>query len=122
MKIIIEICKRKEYRSIAIYSPENEYSRHVKLADEAYALPGGGLEKNYLNVPLILEIAKKSGTTGVHPGYGFISENASAAKLFEETTSFGLDQLLKTSSIFQSNTRLKKWPLNAMFQLQRHLN
>ncbi|MDR2508966.1 MAG: biotin/lipoyl-binding protein [Candidatus Ancillula sp.] len=65
--------------SVAIYSDQDRNAPYVKLADEAYSLEGDNFADTYLNGTKVLEIATKSGADALHPGYGFLSENAEFA-------------------------------------------
>lgn len=67
-------------RSIAIYSEADAGALHTRVADEAYALPGNTAADTYMNVPALLDIAVRAGADAIHPGYGFLSENADFAR------------------------------------------
>ncbi|MEB5477734.1 ATP-binding protein [Acinetobacter pollinis] len=77
---IIQTCKDLSIHSIAIYANDDIQSLHTQYADEAWALHGISAEETYLNMGKILEVAKKSGATMLHPGYGFLSERADFAQ------------------------------------------
>lgn len=81
---IIRTCKRLKVRTVAVYSDPDLESRHVTSADEAYQIGDGPPSDSYLNIPTIIKAAKKSGVEAVHPGYGFLAENADFARACEE--------------------------------------
>ena len=73
---VIRACLDHGLESVAIYSDEDRNSLHAQMATHAYALGGVSAASTYLNIPRIIELAKQSGADAVHPGYGFLSENA----------------------------------------------
>lgn len=77
---IIHACRDMGISSVALYADDDMDSMHVELADEAWSLAGATARETYLNIPAILEVAKKSKATMVHPGYGFLSERAEFAQ------------------------------------------
>lgn len=77
---IIHACRDMGISSVALYADDDIGSMHVELADEAWGLAGATASETYLNIPAIIEIAKKSKATMVHPGYGFLSERAEFAQ------------------------------------------
>ena len=77
---VIRTCKRMGIKTVAVYSDADAESPHVKEADEAVRLGGPMAKESYLNVEAIVEAAKATGAQAVHPGYGFVSENAGFAR------------------------------------------
>jgi acetyl-CoA/propionyl-CoA carboxylase biotin carboxyl carrier protein len=77
---VIRACKDHGLESVAIYSEEDRDALHAKSADFSYSLNGTVAKDTYLNIPKIIALAKESGADAVHPGYGFLSENADFAQ------------------------------------------
>jgi acetyl-CoA/propionyl-CoA carboxylase biotin carboxyl carrier protein len=81
---VIRACKEMGIATVAVYSELDREALHVRLADEAYALGGQTPAESYLNTERILEVIEQSGADGVHPGYGFFSENTDFARAITE--------------------------------------
>ena len=81
---VIRCCKEMGIKSIAVYSELDRDALHVQAADEAYLLGPGPAAESYLNVEKLLEVIKESGAEAVHPGYGFLAENAPFAQLLAD--------------------------------------
>ena len=81
---IIKTAKKMNIKTVAIYSEADSNSLHVEMADEAVLLSGSTAAETYLNIDKIVNIAKNTGSTYVHPGYGFLSENSKFAERLEK--------------------------------------
>ena len=81
---IIRACREMGIRTVAIYSEVDKDALHVKLADQAICIGPAQSAKSYLNIKAILEAACLTGADSIHPGFGFLSENANFAKICEE--------------------------------------
>src|SRR5438067_11271219 len=80
---IMATCREMGVRTVAVYSEADRNARHVRKADEAYAIGPAPATESYLRIEAILEAARKSGAEAIHPGYGFLSENTAFVEAWE---------------------------------------
>ena len=81
---IIRACRAMDIKTVAVYSTADKHSLHVYLADESVCIGPPAARDSYLNIAAILSAAKGTGAQAIHPGYGFLSENSTFAKLCRE--------------------------------------
>ena len=77
---VIRACREMDIPTVAVFSDVDRAALHVMKADEAYHIGPAAASESYLNIGRILDVAKRSGADAIHPGYGFLSENARFAK------------------------------------------
>jgi acetyl/propionyl-CoA carboxylase alpha subunit len=78
---VIRACRDMNIKTVAVYSAADADALHVRMADEAYFIGPPPSAESYLRGEKIIEVAKKSGAEAIHPGYGFLSENAEFVRL-----------------------------------------
>lgn len=81
---IIRACKEMGVKTVAVYSTADAEALHVALADEAYCIGGPRPQDSYLNMNALITVALEAGASAIHPGYGFLSENAEFARECQE--------------------------------------
>src|SRR4029453_11507735 len=81
---VIKTAKRMGIRTIAVYSDADREALHVKMADEAVHIGGSAARDSYLSIDKIIAACKQTGAEAVHPGYGFLSENADFAAALDK--------------------------------------
>lgn len=82
---ILRACKELGIKTVAVYSSADKNLKHVRLADEAVCIGPPPSAQSYLNIPALISAAEITHTDAIHPGYGFLSENADFAKRVEES-------------------------------------
>lgn len=81
---VLRACEELSIKTVVVYSEADRDSLPVKLADEAYCIGPGPSNRSYLNIPNLIAAAELSGAEAVHPGYGFLSENARFAEICKD--------------------------------------
>ena len=96
---IIRACRNMGIRSVAVYSKEDQNSLHVQLADQRVCIGEGPARNNYLNMERIITAARNVGADAIHPGFGFLSENADFVRL---CTEYGIAFIGPTAEVINS--------------------
>jgi acetyl-CoA carboxylase, biotin carboxylase subunit len=80
---VIRACRELGIKSVAVYSQADAGALHTRLADEAVCIGPGPAAKSYLHIPALISVAEITGADAIHPGYGFLSENAAFAEIVQ---------------------------------------
>ena len=80
---VIAACQEMGIRTLAVYSEADREAAHVRAADEAYCIGPAAARESYLNIDAVIQVAREHGAEAIHPGYGFLSENAAFAEACE---------------------------------------
>ena len=82
---IIKTAKTLGIKTVAVYSDADRGSMHVQMADEAHYIGGNESSDSYLRMDKVLDVARKTNSLAIHPGYGFLSENPNFAQLVQDS-------------------------------------
>ncbi len=82
---ILRACRELNIRSVAVHSTADRELKHVLLADESVCIGPPSSAKSYLNIPAVISAAEVTGAAAIHPGYGFLAENADFAEQVERS-------------------------------------
>jgi acetyl-CoA carboxylase biotin carboxylase subunit len=105
---VIRACREMGIIPVAVYSDVDRAALHVLKADEAYPIGPSAASESYLNVSRILDVAKRSGATAIHPGYGFLSENAKFAQACADAKVKFIGPTASAMEIMGSKTRARQ--------------
>ena len=82
---VLRACRQLGLKTVAVHSSADRDLMHVKLADESICIGPASAKDSYLNIPRIIAAAEATGASAIHPGYGFLSENADFAEMVEKS-------------------------------------
>ena len=104
---IIRTCRRLGIETVAVYSDADAGARHTRMADQAFRIGPAAASESYLNIDRIIEVAKLSGAQAIHPGYGFLAENADFARALEQAGLVLIGPKAETIEAMGSKARAK---------------
>ena len=110
---IMQTAQRMNIQTVAVYSDADAGTKHVKMADEAYHIGGSASSDSYLKADVIIDVAKKSGAQAIHPGFGFLSENASFVAAVEAAGLAFIGPASHAIEVMGDKIESKKWAVKA---------
>src|ERR1700682_2490964 len=105
---LIRALREMDIRSLAVYSDADRASLHVRMADEAAHIGPAPSSESYLNIERILDAARRHGATAIHPGYGFLSENARFAPACHDAGFTFIGPSAKSIAMMGSKTEARR--------------
>ena len=109
---VLRACKELGIKTVAVHSTADRELKHVRLADEAVCIGPPPSAQSYLDVPSIISVAELTNADGIHPGYGFLSENADFA---EQVEKFGHADTAGPDIGIAAVSHVSRSPRNARF-------
>lgn len=105
---VVRACREMGLSAVAVFSAADRHALHVRMADEAYPIGPAAASESYLNIAKVLDAARRSGAHAIHPGYGFLSENAAFAEACEQAGVKFIGPSAKSMRIMGSKTSARQ--------------